>query len=317
MLLALLGATAGQGVVWYTGQFYALFFLTITLKLDFLTAYTLVGLSLLIGTPFFVFFGWLSDKIGRLKIILAGCLIAAVTYIPALQGAVRTTVNPALEAFQEKNKITLTTRHVGVQLPHFRRTLVEVHRLRRAKDFLTKAGLSFETIHKAGANNELQLGPSKVSGFDAKAWNAALAALKYPTKADPAKIDWLKTDGDLDDLPALRDDGLRADRGVPRRVVPDKDPLHLDVSAVPHRQRLVRRHAALAGNRNRGMDGQHLRWSLVSDRDCADERRHRLYLPGRDQGYGHLGKLGCPGSDGGLSLSVRSSRGSEAAPLSL
>jgi len=76
VLLALLGATAGQGVVWYTGQFYALFFLVITLKVDYLTAYTLIGLSLIIGTPFFIVFGWLSDRIGRLKIILAGCLIA-------------------------------------------------------------------------------------------------------------------------------------------------------------------------------------------------------------------------------------------------
>src|SRR6185369_9621571 len=71
VVLALLGATAGQGVVWYTGQFYALFFLTITLKLDYVSTYMLIGLSLLIGTPFFIFFGWLSDRIGRLKIILA------------------------------------------------------------------------------------------------------------------------------------------------------------------------------------------------------------------------------------------------------
>jgi Na+/melibiose symporter-like transporter len=90
VLLALLGATAGQGVVWYTGQFYALFFLTITLKLDYLTAYMLIGASLLLGTPFFIFFGWLSDKIGRLKIILAGCLIAALTYFPLFQAS-RTT----------------------------------------------------------------------------------------------------------------------------------------------------------------------------------------------------------------------------------
>src|SRR5439155_20978152 len=94
VLLALLGATARQGVVWYTGQFYALFFLTITLKLDYLTAYILIGASLLIGTPFFVFFGWLSDRIGRLKIILAGCLIAAVTYIPLFH-ALTSNVNPA------------------------------------------------------------------------------------------------------------------------------------------------------------------------------------------------------------------------------
>src|SRR5512143_6400 len=99
VLLALLGATAGQGVVWYTGQFYAMFFLTITLKVDYVTAYTLIGASLLLGTPFFVVFGALSDKIGRLKIILAGCLIAAVTYIPLFK-ALTHYVNPALEAYQ-------------------------------------------------------------------------------------------------------------------------------------------------------------------------------------------------------------------------
>jgi MFS family permease len=87
VLLALLGATAGQGVVWYTGQFYALFFLTITLKLDYVSAYSLIALSLLIGTPFFIFFGWLSDRIGRLKIILAGCLDRRVDFLPAVQGA--------------------------------------------------------------------------------------------------------------------------------------------------------------------------------------------------------------------------------------
>src|SRR4029453_15779473 len=107
VLLALLGATAGQGVVWYTGQFYALFFLLGPLKLDFLSAYELIAVSLLIGTPFFIFFGWLSDRIGRLKIILAGCGIAAITYFP-LFGALTHFVNPDLEAFQQKNQITVT-----------------------------------------------------------------------------------------------------------------------------------------------------------------------------------------------------------------
>src|SRR4029077_6976560 len=102
--LALLGATAGQGVVWYTGQFYALFFLTITLKLDYVTAYALIGLSLAIGTPFFIVFGWLSDRIGRLKIILAGCLIAAVTYFPLFAGLTHY-VNPGLEEFSQKTTI--------------------------------------------------------------------------------------------------------------------------------------------------------------------------------------------------------------------
>src|SRR5437763_15121461 len=98
VLLALLGATAGQGVVWYTGQFYVLFFLTITLRLDFLTTYILLAVSLLIATPFIVVFVALSDKIGRLKIILLGCLIAAVTYFPLFQGLTHY-VNPALEEY--------------------------------------------------------------------------------------------------------------------------------------------------------------------------------------------------------------------------
>ena len=129
VLLALLGATAGQGVVWYTGQFYALFFLLITLKLDFLAAYTLIGISLLIGTPMFIFFGWLSDRIGRLKIILAGCLIAAVTYFPLFAGA---------DALRQSRPRSLPGqdqdhghgRSGAVQLPHLRRSVVEVHGMR-------------------------------------------------------------------------------------------------------------------------------------------------------------------------------------------
>ncbi|MBC7921365.1 MAG: MFS transporter [Ferruginibacter sp.] len=80
--VALFGATAGQGVVWYTGQFYALSFLEKVLKIDYVACYTIIGVALLLGTPFFVYFGWLSDRIGRKKIILAGMLIAALSYLP-------------------------------------------------------------------------------------------------------------------------------------------------------------------------------------------------------------------------------------------
>jgi MFS family permease len=82
MLIALLGATAGQAVVWYTGQFYALFFLQTILKIDFVTANVIVAVALLLGTPFFIVFGALSDRIGRKRIIMSGCLISALTYYP-------------------------------------------------------------------------------------------------------------------------------------------------------------------------------------------------------------------------------------------
>ncbi len=142
VLLALLGATAGQGVVWYTGQFYALFFLTITLNVDGQTAYTLIGISLLLGTPFFILFGALSDKIGRLKIILAGCLIAAITYFPLFQ-ALTHYVNPALEAFAQKNSIVVAARECGFHV--FVTPFTNYTDCDRAKDYLTKSGLSFKS----------------------------------------------------------------------------------------------------------------------------------------------------------------------------
>src|SRR6202165_5280787 len=135
-LLALLGATAGQGVVWYTGQFYALFFLIITLKLDGATTYLLIGAALLIGTPFFIVFGALSDKIGRLKIILAGCLIAALTYFP-LFGALTHYANPALEDFASKNPITVTTDTSTCAFHIFVGPWSKFSECDRAQDFIT------------------------------------------------------------------------------------------------------------------------------------------------------------------------------------
>jgi len=107
VILALLGLTAGQAVVWYTGQFQALFFLTGPLKVDGATANLLIAASLVIGTPFFVVFGALSDKIGRKKIIMAGCLLAVVTYFPVFK-AITKAANPDLYAAQESSKVTLT-----------------------------------------------------------------------------------------------------------------------------------------------------------------------------------------------------------------
>src|SRR4051812_28337089 len=107
VILALLGLTAGQAVVWYTGQFQALFFLTTMAKVDVTTANLLIAASLLIGTPFFVVFGALSDKIGRKPIIMTGCLIAAVTFFTVFPMLLKA-ANPALAAAQQASKVTVT-----------------------------------------------------------------------------------------------------------------------------------------------------------------------------------------------------------------
>ncbi len=204
VLLALLGATAGQGVVWYTGQFYALFFLTITLKLFYIHAYVLIGISLIIGTPFFIVFGWLSDRIGRLKIILAGCAIAAITYIPLFQGLVHY-INPDLEAFAAKNPIVITADAKTCELHIFVTAFTKFSPCDRAQDFVTKLGLSFKTENNASAGDKVSIaiGATKIEGFDAGKWNAAFLDAGYPNlqknatgaivpkPADPAKVNWV------------------------------------------------------------------------------------------------------------------------------
>jgi MFS family permease len=193
VLLALLGATAGQGVVWYTGQFYALFFLLITLKLDFVSTYALISLSLIIGTPFFIVFGWLSDRIGRLKIILAGCLIAAVTYFP-LFAALTHYVNPDLEAFQAKNQITLTADRSTCNFHIFVGPWSNFTECDRAQDFITKLGVSFTKQDTPGKPVGLSIGSTKVEGWDPAKWTAAFNAAGYPAKADLSKVNWFMTE---------------------------------------------------------------------------------------------------------------------------
>jgi MFS family permease len=193
VLLALVGATAGQGVVWYTGQFYALFFLTITLKMDGATAYTLIALSLLIGTPFFIVFGALSDKIGRLKIILFGCLIAALTYFPLFK-ALTHYVNPALESFQVANPISVAAR--DCQFHIFVGPWSKFSDCDKAKDFLTKAGLSFtSTDLPAGAteNVVVKIGNTELRGWDDKKFAETLKAAGFPASADKNKINFPMT----------------------------------------------------------------------------------------------------------------------------
>ncbi len=192
VLLALLGATAGQGVVWYTGQFYALFFLVITLKLDYVSTYTLIGLSLLIGTPFFVVFGWLSDRIGRLKIIMAGCLIAAVTYFP-LFGALTHYVNPALEEFQAKTTITVAASDCNFHL--FVGPWSKFSDCDKTKDYLTKQGLSFKSVPaEAGKAVVTTIGATRIEGWDQKQYDEALKAAGYQSTLDKSRVNWFMTE---------------------------------------------------------------------------------------------------------------------------
>ena len=193
VLLALLGATAGQGVVWYTGQFYALFFLIITLKLDGATTYMLIAVALLIGTPLFVLFGALSDKIGRLKIILAGCLIAALTYFPLFK-ALTHYVNPALEAFQVANPISVAATDCNFHI--FVGPWSKFSDCDKTKDFLTKAGLSFSSTDlPAGSTDNVvtKIGNVELRGWDAKRYGDTLKAAGFPASADKSKVNFPMT----------------------------------------------------------------------------------------------------------------------------
>jgi len=205
-LLALLGATAGQGVVWYTGQFYALFFIQITLKLDFATTYILIGTSLLLGTPFFIFFGWLSDKIGRLKIILAGCLIAALTFFPLFK-ALTHYVNPALETFQNTTVITVAGNPADETFNLFVGPWSKFSELDRVNDFFGKQGLNFNKVAPVAGKKVVATLQGKnpttgqVTTTTVEGWSAAseaslkkaLVDLGYPKEADKSKVNYPMT----------------------------------------------------------------------------------------------------------------------------
>ena len=206
VILALVGLTAGQAVVWYTGQFYALFFLTQALKVDGATANIFVAISLLIGTPFFIVFGALSDKIGRKPIILAGCLLAALTYFPVF-GALTKAANPALAEAQAKNKVVVVAdpNECSFQF-NPTGTVKFTSSCDIAKQVLAGASVSYENAPAAaGTPAVIKIGETSITSYSSKGLPAdeakkkdaefkkavadALKAAGYPTKADPARID--------------------------------------------------------------------------------------------------------------------------------
>src|SRR5258708_28139530 len=148
----------------------------------------MVALALLRGTPFFVVFGWLSDRIGRLKIILAGCLIAAVTYFPLFQGLTHY-VNPALEKYTNTVPITVAATDCAFHLFIFPST--HFSDCDKVKDLLTKSGLSFKSLPAIGTDTVVtKIGNIQLKGFDAAKYNAALKESGYPAVADTAQINY-------------------------------------------------------------------------------------------------------------------------------
>ncbi len=212
VILALVGLTAGQAVVWYTGQFYALFFMTQALKVDGATANILVALSLLIGTPFFLVFGSLSDKIGRKPIIMAGCLIAALTYFP-LFNALTVAANPDLAQAQRNVPVTVVVdaAQCSFQGSPIAREVDFRSSCDIAKRTLAQAAVNYTVVEApAGTVASVKLGATEIASlnatltpdgnaFDAaskagiatfkKNVAAAVKAAGYPAKADPAKVD--------------------------------------------------------------------------------------------------------------------------------
>ena len=199
VILALIGGTAGQAVVWYTGQFYTLFFLQSFLKVDGPTANVLIAISLIIGTPFFIFFGALSDKIGRKPIILAGCLLAVVTYFP-LFNALTTYANPKLQAAIQKSPVTVVSDPANCNLIlNLTGTAKFTTACDLSRTFLANAGVNYDKVAgAAGSVATVKVGDKAIAGYDASAPNAkeekprfekevreALNAAGYPAKADP------------------------------------------------------------------------------------------------------------------------------------
>ena len=186
VILALIGATAGQGVVWYTGQFYALFFLGTTLKIAWDTVYWLIALSLAIGTPFFIVFGKLSDKIGRKWIMMIGCLLAVFTYRPLFAGLTHYG-NPELEAFNQKNKITLTATNCQVHI--FATPLTKYSDCDKVQNFLSARSLEYEKIPGTpGSPPVIAINETKITGVDEAKLKTVLAGLAYPTTAKDSEI---------------------------------------------------------------------------------------------------------------------------------
>ncbi len=180
VILALIGLTAGQAVVWYSGQFYALFFLTQSLKVDGAAANIYVAISLLIGTPFFIVFGAWSDKIGRKPIIMAGCLLAVLTYFPVFE-ALTKAANPDLYAAQKSSKVTVTADPAECSFQFNPTGTVKfTSSCDIAKQKLAGASVSYENVAApAGTVATIKVGDTEIKSYNsAKITDADIAEVR-------------------------------------------------------------------------------------------------------------------------------------------
>ena len=199
VILALFGATAGQAVVWYTGQFYALFFLQTFLKVDGPTANVLIALSLIIGTPFFIIFGTLSDKIGRKPIIMAGCLLAVLTYFPLFH-ALTSYANPKLAMAIEKSPVTVVAPPGDCNLIlNLTGTAKFFTACDLSRTYLANSGVNYDKVEDASVKvTAVKVGERQIAAYNGKdatakeekvrfekEVRAALNEAGYPPKADP------------------------------------------------------------------------------------------------------------------------------------
>ena len=302
VLIAVFGGVIGQAVVWYTGQFYALFFLVQTLKVDPMTANLLIAGSLALGTPFFLVFGALSDKIGRKPIILGGCIIAALTYFPLFQGAdalrqprpragaqaragdggrgpglVLVPVQPGRhgevhELLRHRQELPRTQQCELLERIRSGRLEGQDHGRRQGDRELRRHGSRQGRVRQEGGgvrqvghrgdprrrlSGQGRSGEGRTSW---RCWRSSTLLVIYVTMV------------------------YGPDRRVVGRTIPGAHPLHVDVAAVSHRQRLVRRLPADRDVRDGGRDRKHLLRPVVSDRLRVIDVRHRPVPHARDEG---------------------------------
>jgi MFS family permease len=183
VLIALFGAVVGEGVIWNAGQFYVLFFLTNTLKVDYKDAYLLITIALVLGTPFVVLFGWLSDKVGRKWIMLTGFLLGALALMPIYKGLTEA-ANPRLAEFLRTKVINIEAAECKFNV--FSKPETDCDKIR---DVLTRAGVNYQLkIGQSAGPVITRIGDQEIRGFNEASLKAAMKANGYPDKADPELI---------------------------------------------------------------------------------------------------------------------------------